>query len=92
MHILDWQSLEDLCRGRGGSGDYAVHMATDSKGNLYTTETYEGKRAEKFNYKGVAATAAEQGVLWPARPKRSRRRAASALGSRSAARQLSARG
>ena len=28
---------------------YAVHsIAVDSKGNLYTTETYEGKRVQKF--------------------------------------------
>ena len=29
-------------------------IATDSKGNLYTTETYEGKRVQKFVYKGLA--------------------------------------
>jgi hypothetical protein len=48
-----------------------VHsVATDSKGNLYTTETYEGKRVQKFNYKGIAATTAtNKGVLWPARAK-----------------------
>ncbi len=28
-------------------------IATDSKGNIYTTETYEGKRVQKFNYKGI---------------------------------------
>jgi len=33
-----------------------VHsIATDSKGNLYTTETYEGKRVQKFVYKGIGA-------------------------------------
>jgi hypothetical protein len=44
-----------------------VHsIATDSKGNLYTTETYEGKRVQKFVYKGIGTVAAgSQGVLWP---------------------------
>jgi hypothetical protein len=44
-----------------------VHsIATDSKGNIYTTETYEGKRLQKFVYKGMGSVAAgEQGVLWP---------------------------
>ena len=31
-----------------------VHsIATDSKGNIYTTETYEGKRVQRFLYKGL---------------------------------------
>jgi len=44
-----------------------VHsIATDSKGNIYTTETYEGKRLQKFVYKGIGPVAVgEQGVLWP---------------------------
>ena len=75
VHILDRQSLEELTSfgdgGRQPGQFYAVHsVATDSQGNLYTTETYEGKRVQKFNYKGVAATtAANKGVLWPARAK-----------------------
>jgi hypothetical protein len=33
---------------------YAVHsIVTDSKGNIYTTETYRGQRVQKFNYKGL---------------------------------------
>jgi hypothetical protein len=33
-----------------------VHsIAADSKGNIYTTETYTGKRLQKFVYKGLAA-------------------------------------
>jgi DNA-binding beta-propeller fold protein YncE len=28
-------------------------VAVDSKGNLYTGETYEGKRVQKFNFKGL---------------------------------------
>jgi hypothetical protein len=43
-----------------------VHsIATDSKGNVYTTETYEGKRLQKFVYKGMGTVAKEQGVVWP---------------------------
>ena len=41
---------------------------TDSKGNVYTTETWEGKRQQKFVYKGIGnVMAANQGVLWPKR-------------------------
>jgi DNA-binding beta-propeller fold protein YncE len=33
---------------------YGAHnIAADSKGNLYITETYEGKRVQKFVYKGL---------------------------------------
>jgi len=75
VHILDRQSLNELTSfgdgGRQPGQFYAVHnVATDSKGNLYTAETYEGKRVQKFNYKGVAATtAANKGVLWPSKAK-----------------------
>jgi hypothetical protein len=46
-----------------------VHsIAIDSKGNLYTTETYEGKRLQRFMLKGLApVTKMDQGVLWPAK-------------------------
>ena len=41
-------------------------IATDSKGNIYTTETYEGKRIQKFNYKGIGMVkAGDQGPVWP---------------------------
>jgi hypothetical protein len=34
---------------------YGVHViASDSKGNIYTTETYEGHRVQRFVYKGLA--------------------------------------
>jgi len=43
-----------------------VHsIATDSRGNIYTTETYEGKRVQKFVYKGMGNVPAQQGVPWP---------------------------
>ena len=43
--------------GRNGRqpGEFrSVHnLAVDSKGNLYTTEVGQGKRAQKFVFKGV---------------------------------------
>ena len=41
-------------------------IATDSKGNIYTTETYTGKRLQKFVFKGEGpVTRKKQGVPWP---------------------------
>ena len=53
--------------GRQPGEFYAVHsIATDSKGNIYTTETYEGKRVQRFMYKGLGpVTKMDQGVVWP---------------------------
>jgi hypothetical protein len=52
--------------GRQPGQFYAVHsIATDSRGNIFTTETYEGKRVQKFTYKGIASVAEDQGVVWP---------------------------
>ena len=71
VHILDRESLEVLTSfGEGGRqpGEfYGVHsIATDSKGNIYTTETYRGQRLQKFVYKGIApVTKKDQGVVWP---------------------------
>jgi hypothetical protein len=71
MYVLDRVSLDVLTSfGEGGRQPgqwFAVHsIVTDSKGNLITTETYEGKRIQKFTYKGVGqVTRANQGVLWP---------------------------
>lgn len=55
--------------GRQPGQFYGVHsIATDSKGNVYTTETYEGKRLQKFVLKGMAQVAADsQGTVWPGR-------------------------
>ncbi len=54
--------------GRQPGQFFGVHsIATDSQGNLYTTETYEGKRLQKFVYRGLAAIpAGAQGAVWPA--------------------------
>ncbi|MGZ5572595.1 MAG: hypothetical protein ACXWF6_15840 [Usitatibacter sp.] len=53
--------------GRQPGQFFGVHsIATDSKGNVYTTETYEGKRVQKFVYKGIGTVqAGENGVNWP---------------------------
>ncbi len=53
--------------GRQPGQFFGVHnVAVDSQGNLYTTETYEGKRLQKFVYRGLApVTSADQGTLWP---------------------------
>jgi DNA-binding beta-propeller fold protein YncE len=40
--------------GRWAGQFYGAHnLAVDSKGSLYITETYEGKRVQKFVYKGL---------------------------------------
>jgi DNA-binding beta-propeller fold protein YncE len=73
VYVIDRQSLDILTSfgdgGRQPGQFFAVHsIATDSKGNIYTTETYEGKRIQKFVYKGMGTvTRANQGVLWPRR-------------------------
>ena len=40
-------------------------IATDSRGNIYTTETYEGKRLQRFVFQGYGTAPADQGVVWP---------------------------
>jgi DNA-binding beta-propeller fold protein YncE len=71
VHILLRDTLQTLTSfgdgGRQPGQFYAVHsIATDSKGNIYTTETYRGQRVQKFVYKGMGpVTKEDQGVLWP---------------------------
>jgi hypothetical protein len=71
IYVMDRQSLEILTMfGDGGRQPgqwFAVHsIATDSKGNIYTTETYEGKRVQKFVYRGLRrVTKQNLGVVWP---------------------------
>jgi DNA-binding beta-propeller fold protein YncE len=73
VRIILRDSLEEITNfgdgGRQPGQFYGVHsVAVDSKGNLYTTETYEGKRLQKFVYKGIGSVpAGAQGVLWPRR-------------------------
>jgi NHL repeat-containing protein len=70
VHVLERSTL-DLLTSFGEGGRYpgqflAVSgVATDSKGNLYTVEASEGKRLQRFVFKGVGAVSRNQGVLWP---------------------------
>ena len=74
VYVLLRDTLELLTSfgdgGRQAGQFYGVHsVAVDSKGNLYTTETWEGKRLQKFVFKGVErVTTTHQGVVWPRSP------------------------
>jgi DNA-binding beta-propeller fold protein YncE len=71
VYILERDSLKLLTSfgdgGRQPGQFFGVHsIATDSKGNIYTTETYEGKRLQKFVYNGIGTvTKQDQGTPWP---------------------------
>ncbi len=70
IYVMLRESLEIVTAfgdgGRQPGQFFAVHsIASDSKGNLYTTETYEGKRVQKFVYKGLQSVPPMQGVPWP---------------------------
>ena len=71
VHIIDRQNLDVLTSfgdgGRQPGQFYGVHsIATDSRGNIFTTETFEGKRLQKFVYKGIGnVPRGHQGVVWP---------------------------
>jgi hypothetical protein len=71
IHIFDRASMTELTAfgdgGRQPGQFYAVHsIETDSKGNIYTTETYRGQRVQKFVFKGVGAVASDYtGTPWP---------------------------
>ncbi|MFP6571979.1 MAG: hypothetical protein VB674_05140, partial [Vicinamibacterales bacterium] len=76
VYIIERETMEVLTAfGDGGRQPgmfFAVHsIAVDSDGNIYTTETYEGSRVQKFVYKGLGPVPAgaegesSQGVLWP---------------------------
>ena len=73
IRVFDRKALTELTSfgdgGRQPGQFYAVHsIATESKGNLYTTETYRGQRVQKFMYKGLApVTKPNQGTVWPTR-------------------------
>ena len=72
ISVIRRESMEVLYTfGQGGRQPgtfYAPHsVATDSEGNLYTTETYEGSRVQKFVYQGIrAVTVRENAPTWPA--------------------------
>ena len=76
VYIIERETMEVLTAfGDGGRQPgmfFAVHsIAVDSDGNIYTTETYEGSRIQKFVYKALGPVPAgaegenSQGVLWP---------------------------
>lgn len=70
VNIIERQSLQLLTTfgdgGRQPGQFFGTHsIAVDSKGNIYTTETYEGKRVQRFMYKGMGPVQKEnQGVVW----------------------------
>ena len=63
VYVLDRQTL-DIVSTFGGAGHwagqfYGAHnLAVNSKGDLFITETYEGKRVQKFTYTGLGAPSA----------------------------------
>jgi len=71
IRIIDRQSLQEIYNfGEGGHYPgqfYSIHsIAIDSKGNLYTTETYQGRRVQKFVSKGIGSVPRkDMGVVWP---------------------------
>lgn len=73
IYVIDRESMEVLTSFGGGGRQpgqfYAPHsIASDSQNNIYTTETYEGKRVQKFVYQGMRDTqrGGHTGVPWPA--------------------------
>jgi len=70
VRIVNRATMEEVSTlGAGGRypGQFqAVHsIATDSQGNIYITETYEGRRIQKFVFRGLAQVARHQGPGWP---------------------------
>ena len=70
IHVFARESMTEIYSfgdgGRQPGQFYAVHsIATDSKGNLYTTETYRGQRVQRFLYKGMGPVEGNAGVPWP---------------------------
>ena len=70
VHVINRETMEVVTEfgdgGRQPGQFYGVHsIAVDSQGNIYTTETYEGKRLQKFVFQGYGSPARDQGVVWP---------------------------
>ena len=71
IHVIRREGLEYVYNfgdgGRTPGQFYGAHsIATDSDGNIYTTETYEGKRVQKHLYRGMGP--APMGSTGVARP------------------------
>jgi hypothetical protein len=70
VYIIHRESMRILTSFGGGGRQpgqfFGVHsIAVDSQGNIYTTETYEGKRVQKFVFRGLDTIPSEsQGALW----------------------------
>ncbi len=71
VRVFNRQTMEELYNfGYGGRQPgmfLGVHsIAVDSKGNIYTTETYTGKRLQKFVHKGVCPVSTVNAAMpWP---------------------------
>ena len=73
IYVLERKTMEILTTfgdgGRQPGQFYGVHsIATDSKGNIYTTETYGGKRVQRVVYRGLGTAEENEGVVWPTAP------------------------
>lgn len=73
VYVIDRASMEVLYSfGDGGRQPglfFAVHsIDTDSQGNIYTTETYQGKRVQKFIFMGMGSIPPGSSYVsaWPA--------------------------
>jgi len=58
IHVFDRKTMKELYWFGGGGRQpgqfYAVHsIVTNTKGDIFTTETYRGQRVQKFTYKGM---------------------------------------
>ena len=56
------------CPGHAGGCMTTPHsIDTDAKGNIYIGETWEGKRVQRFLYKGMQTVTKgeDQGTVWP---------------------------
>ena len=78
IHVFDRPAMTEIYSfGSGGRqpGEwYALHsIATDSKGNIYTTETYRGQRVQKFTLQGPRSSDGDRTKAPPGQPPRSKR-------------------
>jgi hypothetical protein len=72
IRIVNRETMQEVSTlGTGGryAGQFqAIHsIDTDSQGNIYATETYEGRRLHKFIYMGIGDAPRHQGAAWPRR-------------------------
>ena len=71
VRVFDRASMQEIYNfGYGGRQPgmfLGVHsIAVDSSGNIYTTETYTGKRLQRFVFKGEGSVpGGSMGVAWP---------------------------